>query len=251
MLLQELPFGASVLVILIAYVLPAVLCALPGYLLGSVNWAIILTRLFKNKEDIRKYGSGNAGMTNVLRSVGKAPAALTFVGDFLKCVAAVLLANGIMLLLGLGDGEWALACRYIAGVACVLGHMFPVYYGFKGGKGIVTSAAMILMTDWRVFLLIIATFLVVFILKRIVSLASIVCAALYPVYVFLISFFLDFAGSPYVGNAGRSLAYLLFVTAVALFIGAAVLVKHRSNMGRLRRGEEKPVAFGKKPSAKG
>ena len=74
------------------YAGPLALAAVVGYLLGSVNWSIILTWFFKNKEDIRKYGSGNAGMTNVLRTVGKVPAALTFVGDFLKCVAAVLLA---------------------------------------------------------------------------------------------------------------------------------------------------------------
>lgn len=246
MLLLELPFGASVTAILMVYVLPAALCAFTGYLLGSVNWAIILTRIFKNKEDIRTQGSGNAGMTNVLRSVGKLPALFTFVGDFLKCVAAVLLAGGIVTLLGGAESaEWLLACRYIAGVACVLGHMFPVYYGFKGGKGIVTAAAMIAMTDWRVFLLIIATFLTVFILRRIVSLASIVCAALYPVYAFLVTFFFDFSGSPLSHNAGHSLPYLLFVSACSLFIGAIVLIRHRSNIGRLRRGEEKPVVFGK------
>ncbi len=237
---------SAVIKSLVGYVIPLVLCAVEGYLLGSINWAIILTRRFKNKEDIRKFGSGNAGMTNVLRSVGKTPAALTFVGDFLKCVAAVLLAGGIVALLGLEDGEWALACRYIAGVTCVLGHMFPVYYGFKGGKGIVTSAAMIALLDWRVFLLIISTFLLVFLWKRIISLASIVCAALYPVYTFLISFLLDFKGSPFPGNTGHSLAYLLFVTAVSLLIGGIVLVKHRSNIGRLRRGEEKPLTFSKK-----
>ncbi len=224
--------------------LSLLLCAVEGYLFGSVNSSIILTRLLK-KGDIREKGSGNAGMTNMLRSVGKLPALITFIGDFVKCVAAVLLALGIMTWAGMG-GELLPVGRYAAGLCCVLGHIFPLYFGFKGGKGIVTSAAMILMTDWRVFLLIIATFLVVFILKRIVSLASIVCAAMYPVYVFLSSFFLDFTGSPYSGNAGHSLAYLLFVTVVALFIGVLVLWKHRSNIGRLRRGEEKPVAFGKK-----
>ncbi len=240
MLLQELPFMASLIVLLAAYGLPLLLCAAAGYLLGSINSSIILTRLFKNKEDIRNYGSGNAGMTNVLRSVGKLPAALTFVGDFLKCVAAVLLAWGVMSLFGVESGEWMKAGQYAAGVCCVLGHMFPVYYGFKGGKGIVTSAAMIAMLDWRVFLLIISTFLIVFIRKRIVSLASIVCAALYPVYTFLILFFLDY-------RSGKCpLLYLAAVTAVSLFVGALVLWRHRTNIGRLRRGEEKPVVFGKK-----
>ena len=78
-------------------ILALALTAVAGYLLGSINSSIILTWFFKNKEDIRKYGSGNAGMTNVLRSVGKLPAALTFVGDFLKCVAALLLSQGFVL----------------------------------------------------------------------------------------------------------------------------------------------------------
>lgn len=226
-------------------VLAFALCAVVGYLLGSVNSSIILTRLYKNKADIRDYGSGNAGMTNVLRSVGKAPAALTFVGDFLKCVVSVLLAWLILRLCGV-SGEWVQVGRYAAGVACVLGHIFPLYYGFRGGKGIVTSAAMILMTDWRVFLLIIATFLIVFIWKRIVSLASIVCAAAYPVYTFLFTYFLDYEGSPLGASAGHSLGYLLFAAGASLFIGILVLIKHRANIGRLRRKEEKPVVFGKK-----
>lgn len=232
-------------------ILPLLLSAIVGYLLGSINWSIILTRLFKQREDIRKYGSGNAGMTNVLRTVGKVPAALTFAGDFLKCVAAVLLAWLIMHLTGMLFGyrftfELVKLGQYIAGVACVLGHIFPVYYGFKGGKGVVASAAMIALLDWRVFLLVIGTFLILFAVKRIVSLASIVCAALYPIYTFIIVFFFDFSGSPLASNAGRPLGYLLYVTAASLFIGGTVLIKHRSNIGRLCRGEEKPVTFGKK-----
>ncbi len=225
-------------------ILPLLLCAAAGYLLGSVNSAIILTRLFKNKEDIRTQGSGNAGMTNVLRSVGKLPAFLTFVGDFLKCVAAVLLAWGIMRWSGCG-GAWIQVGKYVAGVACVLGHAFPVYYGFRGGKCIVTAAAMIALTDWRVFLLIISTFLIVFLIRRIISLASITCAALYPIYTFLVAFFLDFSGSP-LPNAGGSLAYLLFVIVESLLVGILVLWRHRANIGRLRRGEEKPVTIGKR-----
>lgn len=216
-----------------------VVCAAVGYLLGSVSWSIILTKIFKNNEDIRQQGSGNAGMTNVLRSVGKLPAALTFAGDFAKCVAAVLLAVVIADAFGF-EGTLLYAAKYAAGVACVLGHIFPVYYGFKGGKGIVTAAAMIAMTDWRVFILILATFLAVFIAKRIVSLASVVCAAMYPVYTFLFAFFWGISDAH---------GYVIFATACSLFVGAIVLFRHRSNIGRLRRGEEKPVAFGKKAKA--
>ena len=230
----------SPVLIFVYFGLPLILCAAVGYLLGSVNSSIILTRLYK-KGDIREQGSGNAGMTNVLRSVGKLPAALTFVGDFLKCVIAVLLASFAVRLLGVDPGsELEKIAQYTAGVFCVMGHAFPLYYGFRGGKCIVTAAAMIALTDWRVFLLIIFTFLILFIWKRIISLASITCAALYPVYTFLITFFLDYQ------NGRHSLIYLIFVTVVTLLVGLFVLYRHRANIGRLRRGEEKPITLGKK-----
>lgn len=227
------------------YAGPLALAAVVGYLLGSVNWSIILTWFFKNKEDIRKYGSGNAGMTNVLRTVGKVPAALTFVGDFLKCVAAVLLAVLIAFLFSALSGtayppEFPSVMKYAAGMACVIGHIFPVFYGFRGGKGVVTAAAMIAFTDWRVFLLVLLTFAVMFAWKRIVSLASVTCAAAYPVYAFLLTFFLSFR------RDGAPLWYLLFATAAALFVGLTVLLKHHANIGRLLRGEEKPVILGRK-----
>ena len=222
---------------------------LVGYLLGGINWAIILTRLYQRR-DIRDQGSGNAGMTNVLRSVGKLPALLTFVGDFLKNVAAVLLGQLFM--------YWALhhwttlsssvyvgsellgVAKYLAGAACVVGHIFPIYYGFRGGKGIVAAAAMIALTDWRVFLAVVVTFGALFLWKKIISLASITAAALYPAYAFLLTFFVDYL------RHGHSLGYVLFVTCVAVFISGLVLFVHRANIGRLMRGEEKPIIKSRK-----
>ena len=155
--------------------LALLLCGVTGYLLGSINWGIILTRLFR-REDIRSFGSGNAGMTNVLRSVGKLPALL-------------------IRLLGPRDAvffpELVKYAQLVAGTACVLGHNFPVFYGFRGGKGIVCSAAMMSVFDWRVFLIILLTFGIVFLCRFIISLASVVCAILYPVYTFLLCYFLD------------------------------------------------------------
>ena len=211
-------------VIILALVISAVI----GYLLGGVNWAIILTRIVQRK-DIRDQGSGNAGMTNVLRSVGKLPALLTFAGDFLKCVIAVLLSQLIMNWMFMSPdvllspdyaptAELLRCARYAAGAACVVGHIFPVYYGFRGGKGIVAAAAMIALTDWRVFLAVIATF-----------------GLLFPVYTFLIVFLVDFQ------RWGRPVWYLLTAVGVSLFVGALVLIKHRANIGRLLRGEEKPI----------
>ena len=232
------------------FIVALMISAAIGYLLGGVNWAIILTRIVQRR-DIRDQGSGNAGMTNVLRSVGKLPALLTFVGDFLKCVIAVLLSQLIMnwmfmgpdVLLSAGHaptGELLRYARYIAGASCVVGHIFPVYYGFKGGKGIVSAAAMIALTDWRVFVAVILTFGVVFLWKKIMSLCSVTCAALYPVYTFLIVFLLDYS------RGFCQITYLLFATGLSLFIGALVLYKHRANIGRLMRGEEKPIIGSKK-----
>lgn len=232
-----------------ALAVPILLAAVAGYLLGSINSSILLTRLFKNKEDIRKYGSGNAGMTNVLRTVGKVPAALTFVGDFIKCVAAVLIGYFILQAAVQAAGapaELIKLGQYAAGFACILGHIFPVYFGFRGGKGVVTAAAMIALLDWRVFLLVIATFVLVFARKRIISLASICGAVLYPVYTFLIVYFFDYQGSPFAGNAGQSLFTVVLSTAAAVCIGVLVVVMHRANIKRLKNGEEKPIVSGKK-----
>lgn len=217
------------------------LCAAVGYLLGSISWSIILTKKVSG-EDIRNQGSGNAGMTNVLRTVGKLPAILTFAGDFLKCVAAALLAWGIIILgfqlAGHSEApgfELTQIAKFLAGAGCVLGHAFPLYHGFRGGKCIVTSAAMILMTDWRVFLLILATFGIVFLVKRIISLGSVCCAALYPVYTFLLTYRIDYL------EQGCSVRYLQFVMLLSVGVCVLVLWKHRANIDRLRRGEEKPI----------
>ena len=117
------------------FVLPGLGVAVIAYLLGSLSFSIILTRIFKNHEDIRSYGSGNAGATNVLRSVGKGAAALTFLLDFLKCVVAVvvgkLIFGYVATQLGVGDTA-AQYGAFIAGFACLLGHVFPVYFGFRG-----------------------------------------------------------------------------------------------------------------------
>ena len=119
-------------------ILPLLLSALVGYLLGSISFAILLTKAFAH-EDVRAHGSGNAGATNVLRVAGKKASALTFLLDFCKCVASVLVgyflvkhacvANGV-------DPEMARLGMYAAGFCCMIGHMYPLYFGFRGGKGI-------------------------------------------------------------------------------------------------------------------
>lgn len=215
--------------------------ALAAYLLGSINTAVMVTGIVtKGKKDIRQMGSGNAGFTNVLRSVGKVPAIVTIVCDALKCVVAVLLGGFIFSFIATDSqilsSEFVNCGKYIAGIFCILGHSYPVYFHFKGGKGVVTAAALMLVEDWRVFLCIIATFLIIFLITKIISAASITCAVLYAPYTFVMTFIFD-----YLNGGGYSLAYVLLSTFAALIIGIFVVVKHKENIKRLLRGEEKKI----------
>lgn len=222
------------------------LTAIAAYLLGSINTAVIVTKIVtKGKQDIRQMGSGNAGFTNVLRSVGKVPAIFTIVCDALKCVIAVIIGWFIFSFVSADSAavssDLSYIGKYIAGIFCIFGHSYPVYFNFKGGKGVVTAAGLMLSEDWRVFLLILTTFLLVFIFTKIISISSITCAVLYAVYTFIITFFVD-----YRGGAGYSLSYVIISTAAALIIGVFVIVKHKENIGRLLRGEEKKITAKKK-----
>ena len=209
-------------------ILPLLLSALVGYLLGSISFAILLTKAFAH-EDVRAHGSGNAGATNVLRVAGKKASALTFLLDFCKCVASVLVgyflvkhacvANGV-------DPEMARLGMYAAGFCCMIGHMYPLYFGFRGGKGVVPTAAMM--------------FLLVFLKKRMVSLSSITAAAIYPVVTFCMTYFVDCC----VG--GLPVLYVVMATLVAALIGATVIIKHRANIKRIRNGTESTISFKKK-----
>jgi glycerol-3-phosphate acyltransferase PlsY len=214
-----------------------------AYLIGSLNPAIIITRL-KTGKDIRTMGSGNAGFTNVLRSVGTGPAVATIVCDYLKGIIAVLIGWWIFSALTVTNDvapiEYVKYGRYLAGMCVILGHTFPIYYGFKGGKGVVTANALMLVVDWRVFLMIVATFLLIFIVTKIISLGSIVCAALYPVYTLLVTYFMDYL--PFLGTENElRFRFVLISTACAAAVGAMVIIMHKENIGRLLRGEEKRI----------
>lgn len=218
-----------------------VIVALAAYLLGSINTAVLVTSIVtKGKKDIRKMGSGNAGFTNVLRSVGKIPAIITIVCDALKCVIAVLFGGFIFSFIAADTqvllNEFVNCGKYIAGIFCILGHSYPVYFHFKGGKGVVTAAALMAVEDWRVFVCIITTFLIIFLITKIISAASIICAVLYAPYTFGVTFIFD-----YLSGSGYSLTYVLLSTAAALVIGVFVIVKHKENIKRLLKGEEKKI----------
>ena len=218
------------------------LTAVVAYLIGSINPAVIVTRVFtKGKKDIRDMGSGNAGFTNVLRTVGKVPAIITIVCDALKCVIAVLIGGWLF---GVFAGEGVTAPlvmnvgKYLAGIFCILGHSFPLYFHFKGGKGVVSAAALMLTEDWRVFLMVLGTFLILFLITKIISVGSIAGALLYGPYTFLATFVLD---RLQYGNDLPSIAYVIISTVSALIIGTFVTIKHKDNIKRLLRGEEKKI----------
>ena len=144
-------------------------CAAAAYLLGSLSFSIIVTRLLYHK-DIRTFGSGNAGMTNVLRTFGKGAAALTIVGDIGKGILAVLLAKWAFGAFTAADPIYG---AYIAAFCAVLGHVYPVYFGFKGGKAVSVATGTIIAIKPVLILPLLAVFFIVFLCSKMVSLASI------------------------------------------------------------------------------
>lgn len=191
-----------------------------AYLLGSLNSAIIISKS-KYKQDIRSFGSGNAGLTNMLRVYGKDGALLTLAGDIAKQFVSVLV--GAILL-----GRYG---AYLAGLFCMLGHIFPIYYRFKGGKGVLTAATMILLIDPLVFVILFIIFALTLAITRYVSLSSIIAAISYPATMSIAN-----------GNHPH-----IFELVFALFVAAVVIVMHRSNLRRLFRNEENKFSFKKKP----
>lgn len=218
------------------------LIAVVAYLLGSLNFAILVTRLF-SKKDIREEGSGNAGMTNVLRSHGKWPAVLTTLGDVGKSVAAGLIGGWLISRAQIHVGFTALTAehvtvvgRYIAGLFCVLGHLFPLYFGFRGGKGVLAAFGMLLVMDWRVALLALVVFLVVVIASRMVSLGSLCGSASAIVFTWLFDWLVH----------GWDSSTVLFCTVITALIVALLFIMHRGNIQRILNGTERKLSFGKK-----
>ncbi|MBE5813211.1 MAG: glycerol-3-phosphate 1-O-acyltransferase PlsY [Clostridiales bacterium] len=204
--------------------------AVIAYLLGSVNSAIIVGKL--HKIDIREHGSGNAGLTNTLRVLGKKSAVCVLLGDILKGVVAI----GIAIIISKFDfypDEYFYVITQLAGVAVVLGHIFPVYYGFKGGKGVLTSITVMFMINWQISLICLLLFIIIVAITKFVSLGSILAAFAFPCLVFFsdkISFLADRKDM------------LIF----SIILAAIVIIKHRTNIVRLVQGKENKLSFKKK-----
>lgn len=201
--------------------------ALIAYLLGSISFAIIVSKVYAH-DDIRKYGSKNAGMTNILRTYGKLPAFFTLLGDFLKGVLAVVIGRWIFSTMEIT----AFDAGYVAGFFALLGHLYPVYFGFKGGKGVLTSLGIILVVNPLVFFILLIIFLPILFITKIVSLISITGALLYPVITLVVDLCL------------RKPA--LFDVLFAALFSVIVIYKHKDNIRRLLNGTEKRIGD-KKP----
>lgn len=211
-----------------------ILAAAIGYLLGSLNFSIIVGKLMKGK-DIRKLGSRNAGLTNTYRCFGPACAGMTLAGDLLKGIIAVSLSELFASLLkaGIGTENDVKYIGFIAGFCAIIGHIFPLYYNFKGGKGVLVGVSAFIIIEPRVFVALIAVFAVMLALSKYVSLSSIISAAYSPLAVFLMSLIVDEVGF------GRSLLYML----LSIPMAAMIIYMHRTNIERLKAGTETKFTF--------
>ena len=205
-----------------------IITAIVAYLIGSVNFSVIFSKKFAGF-DVREKGSGNAGSTNMLRSVGKGAAAITLLCDILKGVVAILIAIAIGSIFNVSDKA---VLVQIAGVAVVIGHTFPIFFGFKGGKGVATSLGILLMTNWQIGLICLVFALVLIILTQMVSLGSCAAAILFPVLtLFIKQHFIVEDGSGY------------FIYSIILAI--IVLYNHRENIKRMLNGTENRISLKK------
>lgn len=220
--------------------LQIIIISILSYLIGSISFPIIVTKFFKKNQDIRDLGSGNAGFTNVLRSVGILPAVITFIGDFLKCFAAISLSRFIFSFFSCNEAPkdfMLLYISYISGLFCIIGHIYPCFFKFKGGKSIIASFSMMMATHWQVGLIILGIFLIVLVIFKIISLASITCAVLYPT-VNVVSMKLLIFNQV---NDYFSFHYVIFTTIISILIMSIVVYKHSPNIRRLLDGTEKKI----------
>lgn len=207
-----------------------IICLIIGYAFGCLQSAYFLGRVF-GKIDIREYGSGNAGFTNTTRVLGKKVGALVFIFDLCKVFVAYIICS----LIFKGDGSFvngtSLLPGIYAGIGAVLGHNFPFYLGFRGGKGIACTLGLMLCVDWQIALATYIIGFIVFLAKKYISLASLTMAILYPILMIIAMNIFDF---------GWEEIILMFILCVLAF------VKHRTNIERLLNGTENKFGSKKK-----
>jgi len=210
----------------------AVLIVILAYLLGSINFAVIFSKIFM-KKDVREMGSGNAGTTNIMRIGGFKLGAITFLGDVLKGFVACFIGKLVFANV-LKNGEaWAVYGAFLCGLACMLGHVFPIYFQFKGGKGIATSVGIFAVCCWPAIVIGLVVFALGVFITKIVSVSSIAAA----VTVVSCTMLFHYINAP---------ALFWPQAALAIAMGVLVIAKHSENIKRLINGTEKKLTIGGK-----
>lgn len=219
-----------------------ILTILTAYLIGSVSSAVIISKIISG-EDIRDHGSGNAGATNMLRVHGKVAGIVTLLIDVLKGVLAILLAMLFALILkGIkADSVFPGCLKYLAGLFVVIGHDFPVFFKFRGGKGVATSLGVILMLNWQIGVTVLIVAILIMALSRYVSLGSIIAAIIYPIL--LTGYIMGARGF----ETAKVESQYAIITGIIMAL--LLIMKHRSNIKRLLKGNENKLFSKKKGSA--
>lgn len=193
--------------------------AVAAYFLGCCNTALILSKYILH-DDVRNHGSGNAGLTNFYRVFGKKMVAFVILGDLAKAIISCLIGGALIGSLAMGGAPVNIALgKLIGGIACMLGHSFPCMFGFKGGKGVLCGAGIIMIMDWRIAAVCLGVFAVLVALTRMVSLGSMVAATLFPIMCYLL--------------------YRDWIVVVLAIIASILIVwRHRENAKRIVSGTE-------------
>ena len=204
-----------------------IIIAIIAYAIGSINFSVLISRKMAGF-DVREKGSGNAGTTNMLRSVGKKAAIITLLCDILKGIVAI----GIALIAGniVKNVDKAVLVQ-IAGILVVVGHTFPIFFEFKGGKGVATSLGVIMMINWKIGLICLVFALAIMAFSKMVSMGSVGAAILFPVLTLFIdtNFIVEASG----------MKYFIF----SVILAAIVIFNHRANIQRIASGTENKLSF--------
>lgn len=233
------------------FILALLISAIISYLLGSCNSAIIVVKLLKH-EDVRTKGSKNAGLTNTYRCYGAVPALFTLIGDLAKGIVAVVLSRMVfnafntgftdfMNLFGqdwqpVANGHNTIFVGYIAGFFAIIGHIFPIYYGFKGGKGVLVASSILLVIDPVTFCIVIPFFILVVAISKYISVGSISSAIAYPI-ITLVSQLL---------RSSFTTQEAIVDAILTLGTGILLIYMHKTNIERLKNGTENKFHIKKK-----
>ena len=209
---------------MVAYIVSAIL----AYAIGSIMFSVIVSRKLAGF-DVREKGSKNAGSTNMLRTVGKKGAIITLICDILKGVIAILIAMLIAKIANITEPSKILLMKYIAGFAVILGHTYPIFFEFRGGKGVATSLGVLLMLNWKIGLIALIFALLFMAFPNMVSVGSISAANLYQILVLFIEDRKNFG-----------------VILISWLIAILVIFNHRTNIKRLKEGKENKISFSKR-----